>query len=197
MSARVYTGTGDPTVTIVMRLATTRDRLRSNQSASGDVTLAALFVGDMNVREKETLSITHLATNTEAHDTAATLTGLAAKPSKRTPLPECGLRDCWQEAGALQSQKLTWDSRTGRNMYHGRDDPASGVREFRFTARFDRVFVAEGRPYQSMRLVPFDFSLFANTPLSNQEASHFLSDHYGISCSFRLDESESNFSFEK
>lgn len=74
-----------------------------------------------------------------------------------------GLTDAWKACGADRDKKFTWDSHN--NTFHGLD-------AFKFTARFDRVYLRGGLCVDS-------FNLIGNVPVGGREG-HYLSDHYGI-----------------
>lgn len=74
-----------------------------------------------------------------------------------------GLTDAWKASGADRDRKFTWNSY--RNTFHGLD-------AFKFTARFDRVYLRGGLCVES-------FNLIGNVPVDERDG-HYLSDHYGI-----------------
>jgi len=74
-----------------------------------------------------------------------------------------GLVDAWKASGEDRDKKFTWDSY--KNKYHGSD-------AFKFTARFDRVYLRGGLGVQTFELV--------GSETVNEREGHYLSDHYGI-----------------
>jgi endonuclease/exonuclease/phosphatase family metal-dependent hydrolase len=74
-----------------------------------------------------------------------------------------GIVDAWKASGEDRDKKFTWDSY--KNKYHGSD-------AFKFTARFDRVYLRGGLGVQTFELV--------GSETVNEREGHYLSDHYGI-----------------
>ena len=77
---------------------------------------------------------------------------------------ELGLTDSWKMAGKEQATKNTWDSNL--NKYHQNG--------FGFACRFDRAYI------RGLTVVKNSFELVGQSSVP-PSASHFLSDHFGIS----------------
>jgi endonuclease/exonuclease/phosphatase family metal-dependent hydrolase len=122
---------------------------------------ALLFMGDMNMRDKEDDRFEAL-----------------------------GLVDAWKRAGANEAARYSWDttshtddeSHNWQNLYYGASTRA-------YQRRYDRVYATErrrgGTSAVSFRFNVPSFALIANQPIAPSRY-HFLSDHFGITGQLEL-----------
>jgi endonuclease/exonuclease/phosphatase family metal-dependent hydrolase len=100
---------------------------------------------------------------------------------------DLSLIDAWKAAGEDPTTKFTWDTKN-RIANGGFFNRFYGKNTREYNARYDRIYIQNALGPNALQLSVESFKLIANRPVSPDNKTHFLSDHFGMACELKLEE---------